>query len=57
MATVQWFVDGRKNFTGPKIDLGALQNGEVVGITAESTNERASPEESGDLESKGKVSL
>lgn len=28
----QWFIDGRKNFTGPRIDVGALQNGEVLGM-------------------------
>jgi choline transport protein len=32
IATVQWFIDGRKNFHGPKIDLAALQEGEVVTI-------------------------
>ena len=28
----QWFIDGRANFTGPRLDIDALQNGEVVGI-------------------------
>lgn len=32
IATVQWFVDGKKNFHGPKVDLAALQEGEVVTI-------------------------
>jgi choline transport protein len=32
ISTIQWFIDGRKNFTGPKLDLAALQNGEVVGM-------------------------
>lgn len=35
IATVEWFVNGRANFKGPKINLEALSNGEVVGITAE----------------------
>ena len=25
VATIQWIVDGRKNFTGPRIDKEALQ--------------------------------
>ncbi|PBP18914.1 hypothetical protein BUE80_DR010388 [Diplocarpon rosae] len=29
ISMVQWFVDGRKNFTGPRIDLDFLQNGDV----------------------------
>ena len=32
IATVQWFIDGKKNFHGPKIDLAALQEGEVMTI-------------------------
>jgi choline transport protein len=32
VSVVQWFVDGRKNFTGPRVDIDALQNGEVVGM-------------------------
>lgn len=28
----QWFFDGRKNFSGPRVDIDALQNGEVVGM-------------------------
>lgn len=41
IATVQWFIDGKKNFHGPKIDLAALQEGEVMAIdpTATSTSE------------------
>ena len=22
ISTIQWFVDGRKNFTGPRVDMG-----------------------------------
>lgn len=29
---MQWFVDGKKILTGPRIDLDAMQYGEVVGI-------------------------
>jgi choline transport protein len=32
VSMIQWFVDGRKNFTGPRIDVDALQNGDVVGM-------------------------
>jgi len=33
ISIIQWIVDGRKNFTGPKIDIAALQSGEMVGQT------------------------
>jgi len=32
ISVIQWFVDGRKNYTGPQIDVDALQGGEVVGM-------------------------
>ena len=32
ISVFQWFIDGKKNFTGPRVDIGALQNGEVVGM-------------------------
>ena len=32
ISIVQWFVDGKKNFTGPRINIENLQNGEVVGV-------------------------
>jgi len=32
VSVFQWFIDGRKNFTGPRVDIDALQNGEVVGM-------------------------
>jgi choline transport protein len=35
ISVVQWFVDGRKNYTGPKLDVGRLANGEVVGLAVE----------------------
>jgi len=35
ISTVQWFVDGRKNYSGPKIDLDALQAGETLAIPVE----------------------
>ena len=36
ISSIQWIVDGRKNYKGPQIDAAALQNGEVVGMTVES---------------------
>jgi hypothetical protein len=33
IAIVQWIFDGRKNYTGPKIDETALREGVVEGIT------------------------
>ena len=38
----QWFVDGRKNFTGPRIDVDALQNGDVVGMDPVLSSEQGS---------------
>lgn len=32
VSVLQWFIDGRKQFTGPRVDIDALQNGEVVGM-------------------------
>jgi hypothetical protein len=31
-ATIQWFVDGKKNFHGPQIDLDVLKEGGVVAL-------------------------
>jgi choline transport protein len=39
IATVQWFIDGKKNFHGPKVDLAALQDGEVVTMDATPSSE------------------
>lgn len=35
ISTVQWFIDGRKNFTGPRIDMEVLASGGTVGMTLE----------------------
>lgn len=32
IATIQWFVDGKKNFHGPQIDLDVLKEGRVVAL-------------------------
>jgi choline transport protein len=31
----QWYVDGKKNYTGPKLDIDAMKNGEVIGLAPE----------------------
>ncbi len=36
IATIQWFVDGKKNFKGPRVDLDALAEGQVVGMSVDS---------------------
>jgi hypothetical protein len=36
---VQWFVDGKQNFTGPRVDLDAIGEGHVVGIPVEGMDE------------------
>lgn len=33
IAAMQWIFDGRKNFTGPKVDVDALAQGTVEAIT------------------------
>lgn len=38
ISSITWFIDGRKNFHGPKIDLDALKEGEVVGMTLDHNN-------------------
>lgn len=38
ISTIQWFVDGRKNYTGPQIDIDALKAGEIVGMAPEDSN-------------------
>ncbi|KIW30667.1 uncharacterized protein PV07_06391 [Cladophialophora immunda] len=39
VSTIQWFVDGRKNYSGPQIDLDALKAGEIVGMAPEESNQ------------------
>lgn len=33
IAMVQWILDGRKNYTGPEVDIDALMNGHVEAST------------------------
>lgn len=42
ISTVTWFVEGRKNYTGPRIDLNNLANGETVGIPVTGVDSYAS---------------
>lgn len=32
ISIAQWFVDGKKNFTGPRVNLENLQSGAVFGL-------------------------
>ena len=32
ISTVQWFIDGRKNYSGPQLDMDAMRKGQVVGV-------------------------
>lgn len=32
IASLTWIFDGRKNYTGPQLDIDAMLNGEVEGI-------------------------
>lgn len=38
VSVIQWFVDGRKNYTGPQIDVDTLKSGEVVGVAPTESN-------------------
>jgi choline transport protein len=42
VSILQWVFDGRKNFTGPRVDIDALQNGEVVGLQPSPSSEDGS---------------
>ena len=35
IALTQWIIEGRREYTGPRIDTTALQQGEVVGMADE----------------------
>jgi choline transport protein len=48
----QWYVDGKKNYTGPKLDVDAMKNGEVVGLAPEPSNGGIAGD---DLEDNGKI--
>ncbi|KAH8648277.1 amino acid transporter-like protein [Tricladium varicosporioides] len=39
VSVVQWFVDGKKNFSGPRVNIENLANGEVVGMDPASSSE------------------
>ena len=38
VSVIQWFVDGRKNYTGPRLDVEALKKGEIVGMAPVESN-------------------
>ena len=39
VSIIQWFVDGRENYSGPKLDVEAMKTGEVQGLAPEPSNE------------------
>lgn len=39
ISLIQWFVDGRKNYTGPRLDVNAMMNGEVEGLAPSNTDD------------------
>jgi hypothetical protein len=41
ISVIQWFVDGKKNYTGPQLDIDALKQGEVVGMAPVESNATA----------------
>lgn len=50
ISTFQWFVDGRKNFTGPRVDVAVL-SGEVAG-SVEQPAEASSSAKDGERDQK-----
>lgn len=40
VSVIQWFVDGKKNYTGPSIDIDAMKQGEVMGMAVDSHESR-----------------
>ena len=35
IAVLQWLIEGRREYTGPRIDIAALQQGAVMGMVEE----------------------
>ena len=35
ISLIQWYVDGKKNFKGPQIDIASLEHGVAVGMAVE----------------------
>jgi choline transport protein len=54
ISITQWYVDGKKNYTGPKVDVDAMKNGEVVGLAPEPSNGNTAGD---DLEGNKKIAL
>jgi choline transport protein len=60
ISTIQWFIDGRKNFKGPHIDVDALKQAAVMGVAIDATSDGTSKSvldsgEQGRLENKSSV--
>lgn len=54
ISLIQWFIDGRKNYTGPKLDMDAMINGEVEGLAVSNTNDSNPGNGVGNGQMKGK---
>ena len=39
VSIIQWYVDGKKNYSGPKLDVEAMKTGQVQGLAPEPSNE------------------
>ena len=56
ISAVQWIVDGRKNYTGPQLDVGATSNGEVEGLSVTGSHNSGPSNNGTGLEKKKSVS-
>lgn len=43
ISTIQWIIDGRKNFKGPQIEEEALKNAALYGTAISAEGETAGP--------------
>ena len=50
ISTIQWFVDGRKNYSGPRIDAEAMKNADVMGMAVDSNEAKPLGEQEADKE-------
>ena len=45
ISTIQWFVDGRKSYRGPQINMEAMRKGEAVGMGGDMQEDSKDKEE------------
>ena len=46
VSVIQWYVDGKKNYKGPSIDMKAMHQGEVMGMAVEGQESKSETEDS-----------